>query len=75
MLEISSGVNCKGLYLSSEKENRCLTFTSSIKREITQFHLVVVQGRQRNVQKSLMHVQSCCFATPRACLRGGGDPR
>ena len=37
-------------------------FTSSIKREFRQFHLVVVQWRQRNVQKSLMHVQSCCFA-------------
>ena len=27
-----------------------------------QFHVVVVQRRQRNVQKSVMHVQSCCFA-------------
>ena len=75
MLKNSSGVGSKGLYLSSEKENRCLTFTSSIKREITQFHLVVVQGRQRNVQKSVIHVQSCCFATPRACLHGGGGPQ
>ena len=24
--------------------------------------LVVVQRRQRNVQKNVMHVQSCCFA-------------
>ena len=23
---------------------------------------VVVQGRLRNVQKSVMHAQSCCFA-------------
>ena len=26
------------------------------------FHFVVVQRRQRNVQKSVMHVQSCFFA-------------
>ena len=37
-------------------------FTSSIKSEIRQFHVVVVQKRQRNVSKSAMHVQSCCFA-------------
>ena len=57
-------LNSKGLYLSSlkEKENRCLVFTSSRKREIKKFHVVVVQRRQRNVQKSVMHVQSCCFA-------------
>ena len=57
-------LNSKGLYLKSlkEKENRCLVFTSSRKREIKKFHVVVVQRRQRNVQKSVMHVQSCCFA-------------
>ena len=26
------------------------------------FDVLVVQKRQRNVQKSVMHVQSCCFA-------------
>ena len=26
------------------------------------FHVVVVQRRLRNVQKSVMHVQRCCFA-------------
>ena len=26
------------------------------------FHVVVVQWRQRNLQKSVMHVQNCCFA-------------
>ena len=26
------------------------------------FHVVVVQKQQRCVQKSVMHVQSCCFA-------------
>ena len=54
----------KGLHQSSgkEKESCCLVFPSSTKREIRQFHVVVVQRRQRNVQKSVMHVQSCCFA-------------
>ena len=31
-------------------------------REIGHFHVVVVQIRQRNVQKSVMHVQSCRFS-------------
>ena len=31
--------------------------------------IVVVQQQIRNVQKSMMHVQSCCFANPKAhCL-------
>ena len=57
-------LNSKGLHLSSqkEKEDCCGVFTSSIKREIRKFHAAVVQWRQRNVQKSVMHVQSCCFA-------------
>ena len=57
-------LNSKGLYQSSgkEKESCCLMFPSSTKREIRHFHVVVVQQRQRNVQKSVMHVQSCCFA-------------
>ena len=57
-------LNSKRLYRGSrrEKESRSLLFTSSRKREIRHFHVVVVQWRQRNVQKSVMHVQSCCFA-------------
>ena len=34
----------------------------SINREIRHFHVVVVQWRQRNVQKTVLHVQSCNFA-------------
>ena len=37
-------------------------FPFATKREIRHFHVVVVQRRLRNVQKSVMHVQSCCFA-------------
>ena len=32
------------------------------KREIRHFHVLVVQRQQRNVQKSVMHLQSCWFA-------------
>ena len=32
-------------------------FTCSTKREVRHFHVVVLQGRQRNVQKSGMQVQ------------------
>ena len=50
MLWNSSGVDSKALFLSSEKENenRCLAFTSSIKRGTAKFHVAVVQRRQRN---------------------------
>ena len=30
--------------------------------EIRHFHVVVVQRRQRSAQKSVVHVQSCCFS-------------
>ena len=75
-------LNSKRLYQSSGKEkgSRCLVFASSTKREIRQFHVEVVRWRQRNVQKSVVHVQSCCFANlnlllfcrsrwPRRCRR------
>ena len=57
-------LNSKGLHQSSGKgkESCCLLFPSSTKREIRQFHVVVVQLPQRNVQKSVMHLQSCRFA-------------
>ena len=56
-------MNSKGLFQSSgkEKENCCFVFPSSTKREIRHFHVVVVQRRQRNVQKKVMHVQSLLF--------------
>ena len=44
-----------------EKESRCLVFTFFTKREIRPFHLLVVNWRQRNVHKSVMHLQSCCL--------------
>ena len=60
------GLNPKGRYLSSPKgrENSYVVLTCSLKRarEIRKFHVAVVQRRLRSVQKSVMHVQSCCFA-------------
>ena len=55
-------LNSKRLYLSSgkEKESRCLEFTSSIKRGILRRSREAL-WRQRNVQKSVMHVQICFF--------------
>ena len=49
-------------FTKKEEENLSPVFTSSIKREISKFHVVVVQRWQRNGPKSVMHVQSCCFA-------------
>ena len=63
-------LNFKGPYPSSEREvifRRCL-FTPSIKREIRYFHVVVVQKRERNRQKSVMHVRSCCFGYNTHCF-------
>ena len=48
---------------------RHFLFTSSIKHEIRYFQVVVLQKQQRNVQKSVMHVQSCCFAVDVADLK------
>ena len=54
--------------LDREKNIRHRLFTSSIKFAIRHFHVIIVQGRQRNVQKSVMHVQSCCFAQQTYCF-------
>ena len=50
--QIFPELNSKRLYQSSgkEKESRCQEMKSG-----------TFQRRQRNVQKSVMHVQSCCF--------------
>ena len=44
------------------KRKSMFSFTSAKKREIRHFHVVVVRRQQRNVQKSVMHLQSCWFA-------------
>ena len=50
-------------------------FTSSTKRESRHFHIVVLQWRQRNVQKSVMQVQRCRFDNLSSCLHGGRGPQ
>ena len=59
-------LNPKGQNLSllKGKENFYVVFTCSIKwaGEIKKFHVAVGQQRLENVQKSLKHEQSCCFA-------------
>ena len=64
MLANLTGVGFYGTvskFMKRKKKGSCLAFTSSTKREIAQFHVVVEQRRRGNVQKSVMHVQSCCF--------------
>ena len=39
-----------------------LPFPFLSKLKILPFHVVVVQGQQRNVKISVMHEQTCCFA-------------
>ena len=60
-----SALNPKGSYLSLEKEKEpfCTVFTYSVKRasEIRKFHVAIVQRLLKNVQKSVMHLQTCCF--------------
>ena len=47
-----------------------LSFPSSNKKlKIWSFHVVVVQGRQRNVVKSVLHVQSCRCRRRRSFVR------
>ena len=62
--QISLELNSKGLYQSSGKgkQNCYFLFPSSTKREIRHLHAVVLQRRLRNVQKSVIKVQSYCFA-------------
>ena len=61
MLAKFSGLNPKGQYRNFIKKLICVVFTYSIKRvrEIRKCHVAVVRRRLRNVQKGVMHVQSC----------------
>ena len=59
-------LNPKGPYLSQGKEKDvlcCVYLLHKVReRKIRNFHIAVLQRRLRNVQKRVMHVQSCCFA-------------
>ena len=39
----------------------CIEVQGNKKKVVRHFHVVFMQRRQRNIQKSVMHVQSCCF--------------
>ena len=39
----------------------CIEVRRNKKKVVRHFHVVVIKRRQRNVQKSVMHVQSYCF--------------
>ena len=56
--------------VESGKDNFSVVFTYSIKRAygIRKFHVEVVQPKQRNVQNSALHVQSCCFVNKNLLL-------
>ena len=45
-----------------------LPFPFSIKLKTWSFYIVVVQAQQRNLQKRVLHVQSCCFARLTDCF-------
>ena len=57
-------VDLLGTALKFRRERKICrdVFKSNIKRPMWEFHVVVVKWRQRNVEESVMHVQSCCFA-------------
>ena len=63
--------------LRKRKEIFCVVFTYSIRqaREISKFQVAVVQRWQRNVQKSMMHVESCCFVNINLLLFNGSRCR
>ena len=48
-------------FLSLERYSKMSSSQENLKLVIY-FHVVVLQGRQRNLLKSVVHVQSCCFA-------------
>ena len=63
-------LNSKRLFRSSgkQKESRRRVFTFSTKREMRYFDVVVDRAEKlKKCAKSLIHVQSSCFANLRAC--------
>ena len=61
---VSLELNSKALYQSSGKKKKVVVLCSRPRQNVKLgiFTLYVVQRRQRNVQKSVMYVQSCYFA-------------
>ena len=66
-----AGTEERGLRPRSERDSSlspCIS-RSQVNLKVWPFQVVlVVQGRQRNVQKSVMQVLSCCFAHKIYCV-------
>ena len=60
MLMIAAPPEERGPRLSSGGDGRIIYRLAVPVLKIWLFHVVVVQGRQRNVRKSVRHVLSCC---------------
>ena len=59
------------MYHISRKEKSVAVLCSRPRQNVklsSPFHVVVVQRRLRNVQKSVMRVPSCCFANQTHCF-------
>ena len=56
----------QGTIFKFRKQNKFFSVaffrSPAINHEIRHYHVVVVQKRQRNVQKSVIHVESSCSA-------------
>ena len=62
ILAKSSGIKSERTVSEFRKRTRKLLCSVHQSREIRKFQLADLQLRLRNVQKSVMHVQSCCLA-------------
>ena len=59
-----------GIEFFFNRNDHCVVFTPSTKREIRQFHVLVVKRRKEMSRKRGMHVQNHCFANLRVCSIG-----
>lgn len=75
--QIFQELNFSTLYLISGEKRKffCRVFTSCRKLHIRKFHVVVVYWMPKNCIKSVMHLQSCCFAPKINCSRCCFDVR
>ena len=68
MEKLFSGVEFQRTVSKFRKTKRMSYVHVSTKRKNRKFHVVVMQRRQRTVQKCVMLVQSYCFANPKLLL-------
>ena len=70
-------LNFKGLYLTHKRKRKSLScrYRPPYEVKLGSFMSWTCNDGKEIVQKSVMHVKSCCFADLRACLHGGGGPQ